>query len=161
MRDIDRAWVAGILEGEGSFTLGAEGYRAGGKPRIRQIQVTCGMTDEDVIRRLHRLAGIGNLHLGRRRDPRRANAKQMYVWQASKRLDVLPFLREIRPLMGERRGARIDELLDYAEKSPLIYHQPLICGTRRAYRKGCRCEKCRAETARYQRELRRRKNEEA
>ncbi|AYQ99129.1 HNH endonuclease [Mycobacterium phage BaboJay] len=159
MNEVECAWVAGILEGEGSFTLGAAGQRKHGK-RIQQLQVTCGMTDEDTIRKLHRIAGIGNVYLERRKDPRREHAKQLYVWQASKRLDIVPFLHQIRPHMSLRRGARIDELLAYADANPLLYHQPVVCGTRRAYRKGCRCAKCRACMATYARDLRKRKRNE-
>ena len=150
------AWVAGLLEGEGSFVLGARGNRVD-KPKIQQIQITCGMTDRDVMLKLHQVVGIGNTYLERRRDPRRSNVKQMYIWNASKRADVVPFLKLIRPHMGDRRGAKIDELLQYAEDNPLIYNQPVVCGTRRAYRKGCRCDRCRRAASDYARDLRERK----
>ncbi len=148
--------MAGLLEGEGSFTLGAEGGRTSG-PKVRQIQITCGMTDEDTIDKLHRTIGIGNVYKERRKDPRRAHAKQMYIFQASKRADVVPVMQAILPHMSERRSKRIQEILDYAEENPLIYNKPVICGTRRAYRKGCRCSECRAACAKYARDLRRSK----
>lgn len=155
MNEVECAWVAGLLEGEGSFTLGPEGQRTRSS-RVRQLMITCGMTDLDTIEKLHRIAAIGNTYLERRK---REGCKQMYIWQASKRLDVVPFLQAIRPHMSERRGARIDEMLKYAEENPLIYHRPVICGTRRAYRKGCRCDECRGALAAYHRDLARRKRE--
>lgn len=151
--------MAGLLEGEGCFTFAAHSNRQKAKP-IRQLQVSCGMTDKDTIVKLHGLVGVGNVYLERRRDPRRKNAKQMYVWQASKRLEVVPLLQAIRPHMSERRGKRIDEMLQYAIDNPLIYHQPIVCGTRRSYRNGCRCAECRAVEASYARELRSRRNRE-
>lgn len=41
MNDVEAAWVAGILEGEGTFHL-----KAGATPVVK-----CGMTDQDVIGR--------------------------------------------------------------------------------------------------------------
>lgn len=43
------AWVAGLLEGEGYFSISSA--------RHRQARVVCSMTDEDVVRKLHVLAG--------------------------------------------------------------------------------------------------------
>jgi hypothetical protein len=49
MTATDIAWLAGIIEGEGTF--GRKGHPAG--------QVRVQMTDEDVIDRLHSLTGVG------------------------------------------------------------------------------------------------------
>lgn len=158
MNDIECAWVAGLLEGEGSFTFGPEGNRIG-KPKIRQLMITCGMTDEDTILKLHQIVQIGNVYLERRKDPRRDYAKQMYIWQASKRADVIPFMEAIRPHMSERRGERIDAMFQYAIDNPLIYNRPVLCGTRRSYRKGCHCDECRGAMSAYHRDLAKRKRD--
>jgi hypothetical protein len=52
MTDVEKAWLAGIIEGEGTF--GRVG-RPGG-----QIRVV--MTDQDVIHRLHAITGLGLIH---------------------------------------------------------------------------------------------------
>lgn len=44
--DIEIAWMAGLLEGEGCFT--AEG---GQRARFRYPRITLGMTDRDVVER--------------------------------------------------------------------------------------------------------------
>lgn len=156
MDEIECAWVATLLEGEGSFGLGAQGHRVR-TVAIRQLRITCAMTDLDTIEKLHRITGIGNIAQESRTDKRRPYAKLLYVWHASKRGDVVPVLEAIRPHMGARRRAKIDELLAYAKANPLVYNQPLVHGTRRTYRKGCRCAECRAATATFQRDLRNRK----
>lgn len=156
MSEVETAWVAGLLEGEGCFTFGPWSNRKRVAP-TRNIRVQCSMTDLDTIEKLHQLTGIGNVQPESRKDKRRPHAKPLYIWSAAKREDVIDLLVKIRPHMGERRGARIDELLKYAEENPPIYNQPVVHGTRRSYRKGCRCDECRAEVARYARESRARK----
>lgn len=111
------------------------------------------MTDEDTIRKLHRIVGFGAVHTARRRDPRRANAKLIYTWNASERAKVIPFMELIKPHMSLRRTAKIDEILKFSEENPVYQPAPYICGTTRTYAHGCRCVKCRAAQAEYCRNL--------
>lgn len=141
MTEAECAWVAGLLEGEGCFTFGPEGNRVNSK-RIRQLRITCAMTDLDVIEKLHRIVGMGSVQPGSIRDKRRLHAKPIWIWGASRRVDLVALLQAIRPHMGQRRGSRIDELLSYANENPLIYGGPLIHGAPRCYRAGCRCAEC-------------------
>ena len=160
MNDVEAAWVAGLLEGEGCFTFGPDSHRTLSK-KCRQLRITCSMTDLDTIQKLHKTVGVGNVHPESRKDKRRDYAKPLYVWSTGKRTDVVWLLNKIRPHMGIRRGARIDEILEYEKNNPPVYNQPIVHGTRRAYRKGCRCQPCKDECARYARELRRSKNAKA
>lgn len=91
--NIELAWTAGILEGEGYFS------RTG---------ITVEMTDLDVVQKLQSLWG-GNLYYPKDRDPK---WKTSYKWHLnisqSFKLMIL-----IRDLMGVRRRARIDELIKF------------------------------------------------
>ncbi len=151
----DLYWVAGILEGEGSFGLGAKSSRAG-PHKPQQLRITCSMTDLDIINRLHSTTQVGNV----RPATTRPGHKQLWTWQCSKRDDAIWLMESLLPIMGDRRSERIQGLLDYAEQNPPVYGQPILCGTRRSYRKGCRCQLCKDEVARYARERRRAKRNE-
>ena len=50
MTDLEIAWIAGILEGEGCFTCDTKTTR---------LRVQCVMTDKDIIDRLHNIVGKG------------------------------------------------------------------------------------------------------
>lgn len=141
MTDVEYAWVAGLLEGEGCFTFGPEGGRVNSK-KVRQLRITCAMTDRDTVEKLHRTVGMGNINPESRLDKRRSHNKPLWVWSATRRVDVIALLQAIRLHMSERRGQRIDELLKYAEDNPPIYGGPLLHGTPRCYRTGCRCAEC-------------------
>lgn len=92
-------WLAGLLEGEGSFMAGPPS-----SPRMPIISVH--MTDQDVIARVGRIFAR-KPHSVRQRDPR---------WQASYLVRVtgsraVHWMTVLRPLMGERRQAQIDRAL--------------------------------------------------
>lgn len=140
---VDLAWVAGLLEGEGFFTIAKPHYMDNGKLRGRgQVGIGCGMTDEDVILKLRAITGVGIIFQDRR-SGRNPKHKQLHTWRLSKRADVEYLLPRLRPLMGRRRGERIDEMLAYLAKHPPIQNQPAPCGTVKSYSRGCRCEPCR------------------
>ena len=89
-------WIAGLLEGEGSFFPGPPS-----KPNLPIIQIQ--MTDEDVMRRLGH-------HLGR--TPVACTPK-MEHWRPTWKFRVVGrqavrWMEALRPLMGERRQRQID-----------------------------------------------------
>jgi hypothetical protein len=92
------AWVAGIIEGEGSIGLSRSG--------APNIQVT--MTDQDVIDRLHKVTGVGRVCvLG----VRSAHHRQAYKWQVWAQADARALLLSLLPWFGVRRTARTAEVL--------------------------------------------------
>lgn len=94
----DIAWLAGLLEGEGCFYLNRGRY-----PGIR-LQ----MSDQDVVERAAVMLG-GRARL---QDPPSRQGR-LPSWVVTKGgPDALAVMRLIRPYMGIRRGARIDELLE-------------------------------------------------
>lgn len=147
MRTIDLAWVAGIVEGEGSILI----TKGGGGIRV-QVK----MCDEDVVRRLHTITGIGYVngpypgaHLG---------DKPYWAWLVSRRQDASGLLMTLYPFFGERRQARAREALQAWKNWP----DPLApCGTRSAYHRHLRygeetCKACREATNAYSRALKER-----
>lgn len=93
----DVTWIAGLLEGEGTFdTDGAS----------RQIRIRCEMTDEDVINKLHVLSGGGAIHVSYRHT--RNGNKTTWTWDIRGKL-AYELELAILPYMGERRTAKILE----------------------------------------------------
>lgn len=94
----DLVWLAGLLEGEGTFDLHNGKY-----PRIR-----LSMTDRDVVGRAATLMGA-KVRLSLKPAPQKAQ------WNAEisgEKADVL--MRALLPLMGSRRSGRIADVLAYA-----------------------------------------------
>jgi len=95
----DVIWLAGLLEGEGSFDLHRGKY-----PRVR-----VGMTDRDVIGRAATLVG-SSVRLSLKQKPYTS------TWHAEvtgpKATEVM---RAILPHMGARRSGRIAEILGAIE----------------------------------------------
>lgn len=143
----DLAWLAGWLEGEGCFTLrkprGGHGWG---------IAVSAVSTDEDVIRRVAAITGIGSVRF---RKPQQLHHQDSWIWQVSRRPHVLSLLRELLPLMGERRSEKIREMLVTPEpKTPRerMAHRLAPCGTASCYARGCRCDDCRVANTKRCRE---------
>lgn len=82
------AWVAGIIEGEGSF--------AQSRPRI-----AVSMTDRDIIERLHRVTGIG--HVIYDRPGQMSHHKPHSIWYVQRGEHALHLVSLIRPWLGIRR----------------------------------------------------------
>lgn len=99
MTPTEIAWLAGIVEGEGTILVRG---RTG-------VSVKVAMTDEDVVRRLHEVTGVGLLG-----GPFWSNnsTKPVWRWDLHRGEDVARILLAIYPLMGVRRGARIAEAAD-------------------------------------------------
>lgn len=106
----DLYWLAGLLEGEGSFLAPSPS-----RPGIVAIAVE--MTDEDVIARVADLLGVSTYSTCR---PRQDHHKQSFrVMIRGKK--AAEWMRCLQPLMGERRQRQIETALR-AES----YREPLI-----------------------------------
>lgn len=100
MSDVDIAWLTGIFEGEGCTSVRAD--RSG----VMSVKLTVNMTDEDIIRRLASVTGVGHVYV-RERVPE--NYKTIYCWMVSSQRDVAQLLLAMAPLFGHRRRARAGE----------------------------------------------------
>ena len=103
-------WLVGLLEGEGSFLKPSPS-----KPREPKIDVE--MKDEDVIRRVAALLGVGY----RKRDRHRENASVTYhVRLAGKR--AVQLMWRLRPYLSERRQQQIDRAVQCYIDRGIKYH---------------------------------------
>jgi hypothetical protein len=100
LTDVDRGWVSGVLEGEGTFHVRDDKY----------IRIAVEMTDHDVIARLHEVTGIGRVYGPYPR--REQHWKPISKWMVQRNAEVRELLWAVYPQMGRRRRARIRELLD-------------------------------------------------
>lgn len=121
MQAIDLGWVAGIIEGEGTFVSSA---RRHGRlyPKIA-VQ----MTDQDVISRLHAVTGIGTVTT---LTVRGLMTKPSYTWRVSRLVDVVALCGAIRALMGARRLMQLDAMLIATQLVNATFPR-----TRRSFRK--------------------------
>lgn len=104
--EIELAWLAGLLEGEGSFCKAPPSES--NRPRI-SLQ----MTDKDVVEKVAKMFGVAYMY------PRRhvgTTWKQCFqVVLRGKR--AIELMKHLYPYMGERRKSRIDEVIaSYTEK---------------------------------------------
>jgi hypothetical protein len=105
LSEFELGWIAGLLEGEGSFSV-RKGNRKYGSSCTPTIQLTS--TDEDVVKRLHEL--IPSASFCRPTRKTKGN-KQTYRWALSNSEAVTDVLIVLFPLMGKRRQNRIREVL--------------------------------------------------
>jgi hypothetical protein len=97
--DQDLAWLAGLIEGEGTFLAGPPSA-----PRMPAVQVT--MIDRDVIERAGSLFEVGVQLIPSRRD----NWRDAYAVRVRGARAVL-WMKRLRPLMGSRRQKQIDRAM--------------------------------------------------
>jgi hypothetical protein len=112
MDELDRYWLAGLMEGEGSF------LRPMRSAPNRPV-VALNMTDEDVVQRVANLLGVSYR-------PHSPNRYASHGWTPSFMLVVrgakaARLMRDLYPLLGQRRRAQIDRALaDYRPREPKI-----------------------------------------
>lgn len=102
MTELETAWLAGLLEGEGSFGINHGGIK---------VQLT--MTDRDVV---SRAAGFFGSKFYCYPRPGETCKPRYYTQVGGERAANL--IAAILPYMGIRRAARIRELLDHRSKAP-------------------------------------------
>jgi hypothetical protein len=98
--DIDLGWLAGILEGEGSF------FQLKAFPG--QPIISLGMTDEDVVARAAKLMGI-SYH-----SDILPSGKTRYKFMIRGRPRAGRIMGTLHGLMGERRRGQIEDALRWA-----------------------------------------------
>lgn len=108
MSDPDIAWVAGILEGEGSFmcwttTRGTE-----------TVRIQMGTTDLDVLERLRDVVGTGRI-TPVKHQLNKLGTKPIWIWMISRKSDVVDLASKVYPLMGARRKGQIEKIFAHTE----------------------------------------------
>lgn len=104
MNEVETAWVAGIIEGEG--TINRYRYiRPDGRSYMKTI-LQIEMTDEDVLQKMMSITGRGSMQKKKVRN----NYKQTWVWTVSNASHVKEICDKILPHMSRRRTERIVEM---------------------------------------------------
>lgn len=111
MTEVELAWLAGLLEGEGSFL----------KPspcEPTSVRIAVEMTDKDVIDKVSKLWNIRYCQTRKRRQ--NLNHKPTYRIQIKGRR-AAELMVKLKPLMGERRQQQIQEALNVHQKATVSY----------------------------------------
>lgn len=102
------AYAAGLLEGEGCFSIHSRSSR----PNTISCSILCEMTDEEPITALKDIFNVGQVY---HRENIRSDGKvrkPSWIWAVQKRADVLLVLDYIYPmLISKRRITKVIELL--------------------------------------------------
>ena len=109
MTSVELAWLAGLLEGEGCFSaLKPKPSALKKRPNAKRTpDVRVSMQDLDIMERVAALMGGRPIHRMKARNwARRDSYKVQLQGQAA-----LELMRALRPFMGKRRTAKIDEIL--------------------------------------------------
>jgi len=130
------AWVAGVLEGEGCFSLQLNPFR---------LMVSMNSTDLDVVERMYTITGLGTVYYktklaGSQMTGRFKTNKDAHDWRISKNSDAIALMMTVYPLMGERRQAKIRDCI-HAWKE---YRKTCKNGHLREHGKS-RCDTCLSE----------------
>lgn len=98
MTDADLQWLAGLIEGEGCFSV----HPRGGGPEIR-VQ----MQDLDVVQRVAELFGSRPVYTLKKRKLAKRDSYVTTIRGSS----ALDLMKRLYPLMGARRKERIGEII--------------------------------------------------
>jgi hypothetical protein len=101
MTEKEVAWLAGWLEGEGSFIVRFDHL---GRFSMR---ISGASTDRDTIERVQRLAG-GVVHVS---EGQQTHWKRQWHWRLQRRAEARGLMCRLWPYMGVRRKVRIIEVL--------------------------------------------------
>ena len=105
----DIAWLAGFLEGEGTFDM----HVWAKKPHQRYPKIRAASTDKDVLVRMCQLTGRSIW------GPYMQKLSQKPYWAtAVTGKDVVGWMMTLYPFMGERRRGKIHEILTEWKSTP-------------------------------------------
>ena len=117
----DLSWLAGLLEGEGSFMM-SRNHVAGRVYHYPKVVVT--MTDEDVVQRA---ASLFETKVNVVSGTKKENRLQQYRAQISGSR-AAQLMKDLLPHMGGRRSAKIQEILAaYGEIEPTSVRRARSC----------------------------------
>jgi hypothetical protein len=115
VNDVEAAWLAGILEGEGCFHLQKTYQMYRGKrygPYFHPV-IKVAMTDFDIIERLQAITGVG---LVRTVPVRQEWHKEQWIWVVGRKAHVALVIKAVYPHLGIRRREKADALLAAVQK---------------------------------------------
>jgi hypothetical protein len=102
MTDTELHWLAGLLEGEGSFSPGPPSAK-------NSVRIMLTMTDEDVVARVAQLWGVAYHEVRRDRCEAHGWKPNFYVHLRGR--PAVDLMQRMAPLMGLRRQQQIERAL--------------------------------------------------
>ncbi|MFD4428405.1 hypothetical protein, partial [Nocardia sp. NPDC058497] len=118
--EVEIAWLAGLLEGEGSFAMIRS--RVGGKV-YRYPHIIVNMTDRDVIARVAGLFGGSVYDV-----PRYIEGRKLAYRAQITGSGAAQWMKDLYPWLGKRRRSRIDEVLaEYRAQEPTQVRRQRAC----------------------------------
>jgi LAGLIDADG DNA endonuclease family protein len=103
MTSTERAWLAGLLDAEGCFYT----RRGSDRPGLRPV-ISVKMADRDLIERAAALVGTKYIQVRPPDTPRGTKTQYAISVFGQRAIDIM---EAIYPWLGERRRARIEEIL--------------------------------------------------
>lgn len=103
MSPTEAAWVAGIVDGEGTITIRTKPYPGGKRYQVASLSV-CN-TDTELIAQVVEFTGIGRLYFNIRANHKR---KEVWRWQTDQR-QAAAVVEQLLPWLTAKR--RVGELL--------------------------------------------------
>ena len=104
MLDVDAAWLAGIIEGEGCLEI------MNNSTNKNVLRIRVGMTDLDVVEKVALL-----MNTTVKTNQITKGGKQFYTTSISRPEKVREVLTNIKPYMGKRRLAKITDMFNTLE----------------------------------------------
>ncbi len=108
-------WLAGLLEGEGSFMLGPPSSP-------HQPKIALQMTDIDVVERVARLWHVSVFEINR--DRNKSKGWKSYYMCHIRGAGAVKWMKILQPLVGERRQEQIRKALTCYENKSLAKLNP-------------------------------------
>jgi hypothetical protein len=96
----ERAWLAGLFEGEGTVGSYPLAYERKDGSHLRSPIAAIRMTDEEIVRKVHHLVGYGSVACEPKNNPK---WNTTWRWIINGRHGVEHFLKTIEPWLGTRR----------------------------------------------------------
>lgn len=116
-QETELCWLAGLLEGEGSFFASERFDRRFDPPSVSVTYTISAVTvDRDVA---ERAAAALDAKLYGPYPQKNTDHTEFYRVALYKRADVMEALRTLLPLMGKRRQAQIRSVFDVAQRNPV------------------------------------------
>lgn len=109
--DVDYKWAAGILEGEGCFSIFT---RRGSNNKVCAIH--CEMTDEDVIQKLQNVLDCGNISYRENNRGDGRTRKPSWILSIQRQKDMFDTLIRVMPYLHSRRLTKASEMFSILEE---------------------------------------------
>lgn len=98
------AWLAGLIEGEGCFSLRKD-------KGVNYLTFSISMTDKDVIESAASVFPVGTLGLSHIKQNAKLGKPPLHIWRVQSQKEVYALMIAIYPWLGESRKSKIRELI--------------------------------------------------